>query len=153
MAKRARPGTPIADRLSARTQRGDEKSCWAWLGSLANGYGSITIGGRTVSAHRVAFELAHGTIPVGLTIDHLCRNKLCVNPAHLEAVTMRENTLRGSGRSAVNARKTHCQNGHPLVGQNVRIELSRWGFPSRRCRACDAAYYHKRPLDYRKRKR
>jgi hypothetical protein len=69
-----------------------------------------------------------------LTLDHLCRNKACVNPAHLEPVTNRENVLRGVGLSAENARKTHCKRGHPLSGDNVVVSK---GGRKRRCVACE----------------
>lgn len=71
--------------------------CWVWTAHGNNrGYGRFRVGGRQAYAHRVAYELRNGPIPPGLTIDHLCRNKMCVNPAHLEPVTLRENALRGS---------------------------------------------------------
>jgi hypothetical protein len=82
-------------------------------------------------AHRVSYVLAHGSIPDGLQLDHLCRNKLCVNPTHLEAVTARENTLRGVSVAAVNAKKTHCPRGHELSGSNLLAYRK-----VRSCRAC-----------------
>lgn len=100
-------------------------SCWIWRGAYSGAssrsgrYGAFTTRGRKRLAHRVAYELLVGPIPRGLVIDHVrawgCENTLCVNPLHLEAVTNRENVLRGVGYSALNARKTHCPRGHPLV--------------------------------------
>ena len=84
-------------------------------------------------AHRVAYEKAYGPIPEGLVIDHLCRNGLCVNPEHLEAVTRKENILRGEGACAQNARKTHCKRGHELIPENL-IERSDG---RRDCLLCD----------------
>lgn len=97
--------------------------CWLWTRARAlNGYGFFSIKGRNVLAHRVSYALATGTMPPNLTIDHLCRNRLCVNPAHLEAVTNQTNLLRGNGICAQNARRTHCVHGHPfdLVNTNFR---------------------------------
>ncbi len=107
----------------------NEEGCWLWRGSIdAEGYGRI---GRNQSAHRVAYELLVGPIPQGLTIDHLCRVRHCVNPAHLEPVTMAENLRRGMSFSAQNAVKTHCNRGHPYD----EINTYRHGH-SRFCRAC-----------------
>lgn len=104
-------------------------SCWLWHRPDAYGYGAFTIRrGMIVKAHRFAYELFVGPIPDGLDLDHLCRVRHCVNPAHLEPVTRRENALRGVGPTAVNARKSHCIHGHPLTeGQGRRI-----------CRTCNA---------------
>lgn len=85
-------------------------------------------------AHKWAYESIVGPVPEGMELDHLCRNRACVNPAHLEAVSRRVNQLRGLSISAKNARKTHCVHGHPLTGENVY----EWR-GSRYCRACRAA--------------
>ena len=85
-----------------------------------HGYGRVRVNGRSVGAHRAAWEARHGPIPVGLHIDHLCRNRGCINVDHLEVVTCRENILRGIGPSADNARKTQCINGHPFDERNTK---------------------------------
>lgn len=108
--------------------------CWPWIGKLnADGYGLFTGSRRRVRAHRFAYELLVGPIPDGLVLDHLCRNPCCVNPTHLEPVTIRENVLRGVGPSAKHAVKTHCVNGHPFDSVNTHITAQGW----RKCRACE----------------
>lgn len=87
--------------------------CFEWTSSLtSDGYGKVWDGSKTRLAHRVAYEFANGKIPNGLEIDHLCRNRRCVNPDHLEAVTAKINSQRSLSVSGVNFRKTHCQKGH-----------------------------------------
>jgi len=103
---------PVTERFWAKVDKTGD--CWVWTASTrgSGGYGQFRIGKRQVFAHRVAYELEIGPIPEGLVIDHLCRNHLCVNPAHLEPVTERENILRGEAPSAQAARSTRCQRGH-----------------------------------------
>jgi len=108
------------DRFWSKVDKSSD--CWLWTDVLArNGYGYLGIGGRAgrkVQAHRLAYELMNGEIPAGLQIDHLCRVRHCVNPAHLQAVTQRTNLLRGNGASARHARQTHCIRGHPFSGMD-----------------------------------
>jgi len=68
--------------------------CWVWTGALANGYGHLTVDGKNTPSHRFAYELHHGPIPEGMHIDHLCRNRACCNPEHLEPVSPQINKLR-----------------------------------------------------------
>lgn len=110
-------------------------ACVEYPGALRDGYGAVKRDGRTELAHRVAFELVVGPIPEGLVLDHTCRNRPCVNPSHLEAVTQRTNLLRGETIAARHAARTVCVNGHPLEGDNVRLE-PRGRYVMRRCRTC-----------------
>ncbi len=106
--------------------------CWEWLGSITNrGYGQFMAQRKLKVAHRASYELLVGEIPKGLVIDHLCRNRSCVNPKHLEPVTSKENLMRGFGAPAINARKTHCWRGHPFTEYNT---LKMPG--GRACREC-----------------
>lgn len=107
--------------------------CWEWQKRLdPHGYGTFDANGKRWRAHRASWELTHQCpTPKGLIHDHLCRNRCCVNPEHLEPVTDRVNILRGAGAGAMHARQTHCVHGHPLFGDNLFIER---GF--RRCKAC-----------------
>lgn len=107
--------------------------CWAWLGAFdPHGYGKMWDGRTNVRAHRLMYELHVGEIPNGLVIDHLCRNTACVNPSHLEPVTIRENTLRGFGPASINARKTKCKNGHDFSIENTYVNPQ----GRRTCRTC-----------------
>lgn len=116
--------------------------CWEWLGDHSpNGY-PYTVRekqgenkGKRRGAHRVAYEYLKGSIPEGFDLDHLCRNRGCVNPDHLEPVTRRENLLRGKTIPAHNIKKTHCPRGHSYEGVNLRIERTVSGV-GRACREC-----------------
>jgi hypothetical protein len=121
---------PLADRFWARVEKTD--GCWEWQGKLNQGYGVVWDSGRVRQAHRFAWELLRGAIPDGLTLDHLCRNRRCVNPGHLEPVTAVENTMRGQAPHAINARKTHCVRGHAFDDENTYVRSD----GARICRAC-----------------
>lgn len=105
--------------------------CWEWIGGRAHGYGMMRFKGQRGLAHRLIYESLVGPIPDGLTLDHLCRVRHCVNPDHLEVVTMGENIRRGVGAPARNARKTHCKWGHPFSDENTYNHEGR-----RQCRVC-----------------
>lgn len=107
--------------------------CWMWRSWIGGyGYGKFRLNGKTISAHRYAYMRRHGSVPSGLILDHLCRNRACVNPDHLEPVTNRVNVLRGNGTSAINSRRTHCVKGHAFDATNTRIDPR----GRRNCRTC-----------------
>lgn len=115
-------------------------SCWNWTGGMSHdGYGVLRIANRTAYMPRFSYELAHGPIPSGMEPDHLCRNRACVNPDHLEPVTHKENILRGVSPQAINARKTHCKRGHEFTPENTYITPSSGGRNCRQCLAIHAA--------------
>lgn len=121
-----------ADRFWERVTPAGE--CLIWTGGLfRNGYGSLYVNGRAVKAHRFAYELLVRPVPAGMQLDHLCRNRACVAPSHLQPVTQRENILRGRSFSAINARKTHCDRGHDLSLTGRRTSVG-----GRACRVCEA---------------
>lgn len=127
----------------------DENGCIIWpLRQTKNGYGHSNKGRSSVVAHRLAYENQVGPIPDGLTLDHLCRNRLCVNPEHLEPVTQRENNLRGNSVSGINHRKTQCKHGHPLRGDNLHIDAK----GHRRCLDCRERRWRKTNVKKRLRK-
>ena len=130
-------------RFLRKVNKNGPGGCWLWAAAetwsredKSDVYGSFCVNGRTKRAHRVAYELFIGQIPAGLTIDHVaargCTSKLCVNPAHLEAVTNRENLLRADTIVARCARRTSCKHGHEFSGENLTIRSD----GSRRCVEC-----------------
>lgn len=111
-------------------------SCWMWTGAMAGPgaekYGYLRVDGKTIKAATLAYEAMVGPVPDGLHLDHLCRVRGCIRPTHLEPVTVQENMLRGIGPSAVNARKTHCPQGHPYDAENTGLYRG-----SRYCKECN----------------
>ena len=134
----------ILDEYPDRVMPEPNSGCWFWTGATARGYGVVRRFGVVRGAHRVAFLLENGYLPPrpsyhhkrhlkALVLDHLCRNRACCNPDHLQVVTMEENKRRGYAHKKSRPPKTHCKRGHPLSGDNLYINPANGG---RVCRAC-----------------
>lgn len=121
--------TVALTRLFAKCEQHGE--CWIWTG-CSDRYGRLTVHGRQWWTHRLAYTLLVADIPDGQQIDHLCRNRLCIRPDHLEAVPQQVNLDRGFGPWAVNKRKTHCIRGHEFAPGNTYVTRN----GARECRAC-----------------
>lgn len=130
----SRPATPPEERFWPRVDVGSGGGCWRWCGGRGtHGYGVLAEGATGQHlAHRFVYELCVGPIPDGLTIDHLCRDGMCVNPLHMILTTNVANVMDGVSPAAVNARKTHCLRGHPLSGANLQVNPR----GERICRTC-----------------
>ena len=127
---------PFPQNFWSKVEKADTwDTCWIWTaGKDRAGYGVYNGAGLgTRAAHRIAYMLLVGAIPAGLELDHLCRVRACVNPAHLEPVTPRVNQLRGEGFAGQRARQTHCIHGHRFTPENTYITPGRG---TRQCRAC-----------------
>lgn len=129
----------LTARFEARIRKVKTTGCWLWTGAVraadatnGGGYGRVWNGRKVEYAHRVSYVHYREPIPEGTELDHLCRNRSCVNPWHLETVTRSVNQRRGVGASARNARKTHCPHGHPYDDANTIITSQ----GSRVCRTC-----------------
>lgn len=114
---------PVSERVGTR--------CWLWTAAVHQGYGRFRLGGANLRAHVVAYELLVGPVPAGLEIDHLCRVRNCVNPAHMEPVSHGENVRRGNIDRAID--RLTCRRGHPFSGGNLTIRRSDG---ARICKAC-----------------
>lgn len=142
---------PIEDRFWNKVIKFGNNGCWLWIAGKNNyGYGCISqsINGHKTHyyAHRLAYTWLVGPIDSALELDHLCRNRACVNPAHLEQVSAKTNILRGAGLAAINAKKTHCPHGHDISDRcNIYVYEGK-----RHCKACRrieslARYYKNKP--------
>ena len=136
----------LDDRFWSKVDKTD--SCWNWTACKSlHGYGGFQLNDKWRIAHRVSYEDKNGKIPEGIVIDHLCKNKSCVNPVHLEAVTQKENIMRGTWFASLNAKKTHCPKGHEFTPENT-ISYKRKTWIQRQCRIC----HNTNCVNYRARK-
>jgi hypothetical protein len=126
-------GSALPDRIADKIWPEPNSGCWLWGAAISGtGYGMTSLNRRQISAHRLLYELLRGAIPAGLVVDHLCRNRACVNPDHMELVSTKENVRRGLGLTAINARKTAPDCGH---GSFEIAPRTGW----RRCPVCRRA--------------
>lgn len=130
-------------RFESRIIPESNTGCWIWTGTVLNtGYGQFWDGQKKQLAHRFSYRLYKGEIPKNLCIDHLCRNRWCVNPEHMELVTVGENVLRGIGITARNKIKTHCSQGHKYTNKSTH-----WYKNERVCKNCYVLWNTKAKLE------
>lgn len=130
---------PAWERAQKWIDRNGPNGCWLWTGTVGNSRYGLIVGARKPQGghrkhlvHRLAYENLVGPIPEGFTLDHLCKRRECVNPAHLEPVTLKENVLRADGWARANAAKTHCPRGHEYTPENTYTNKRNM----RTCRTC-----------------
>ena len=129
----------LTEKVMSRIDKNDPNGCWIWIGYInEGGYGRVTAWGKPRLAHRLVYQIEIGTIPEGLVLDHLCRNRKCVNPKHLEPVTSGENTRRGNHKNCgIRKREqTHCIRGHEFNKENTYLRPD----GRRLCRSCARMY-------------
>lgn len=144
------PFRPVNERIAEKIEERDggfSTPCWFWTGYINRlGYAVLSIQDRPNYVHRLSYQIHIGKIPEGLELDHLCRNRSCVNPSHLEPVTNRENVLRGlvptifaafnKARKEAAEARTHCKLGHELTPENTRVEMRKGVIGNRLCKTC-----------------
>ena len=123
----------VLERFWDKVEVDSISGCWNWMGSkFASGYAQFKLTHtKNVRAHRFAYEVNKGKVPKDFVLDHLCRNRKCVNPDHLEIVTQKENMIRGNSPPSLNSKKTHCSKNHPLSGDNLYFHNNK-----RYCKIC-----------------
>jgi hypothetical protein len=142
MARSGKYATPLSERIKNSVVISPSE-CWEWTKHLTpTGYAQISIGSRpdnsrqNINAHRVSYRVFVGPIKDGMQIDHLCRNRACVNPGHLEQVTCKENIHRSNAVYKRLMAKTHCPQGHEYSEQNTYFSPTPHGGVSRSCKTC-----------------
>lgn len=134
-----RPRNSVSRMLNTDVEK--TPGCWNWIGQIGeNGYGKTAILKESLVAHRVFYEHFHGPIPADKVVIQTCRNRRCVNPAHLRAVSHLDKILLGDSPSSINAKKHACIRGHRLAGGNLYVTPD----GRRQCRACMAIREHRR---------
>lgn len=135
----------VISRFKRLIGKPDENGCWPWIGCRKkDGYGVFGVmlptGYRTTAlAHRVSFVLFRGALNTDLELHHECENKSCVNPNHTRQITRADHMLIGTNLAAINSRKTECPQGHPLSGDNLKLDKGNNGRVRRRCKICASA--------------
>jgi hypothetical protein len=120
-----------------RISKDSKTGCWSWTGAKIKGYPHATHNGRSVLIHRFSYSIYVGKIKPGLVVHHECRNKSCVNPKHLRAVTQRENLVADYYEARPFLSKTHCPHGHEMTPENtITVRYARRGSVGRRCGTC-----------------
>lgn len=136
---------PVIERFLSKINIVD--SCWEWTAFVSkNGYGTFWFNGKSCRPHRFIYEYYHGMICPDLVLDHLCRNRKCVNPIHLEQVTQKENVMRGIGLAVINFKKTYCKQGHEFTEENTYV----YPHGKRECRICNRINCKNRRLNLKK---
>ena len=132
------PDESAVGRFWDNVDRRGDTDCWPWRRPLSKaGYGVLSVRGARVYSHRLSWRIAHGAWPAqGLVIDHLCRNRACQNPAHMEVVTRTENVMRGHAPTIQLARENRCIRGHEFTPENTLIVNDR-GKSRRQCKKCN----------------
>jgi hypothetical protein len=112
-----------------------KEGCWEWTAKIHKntGYGYFTVKGKTHLSHRFSYKYFKGEIPLNLCIDHICENRKCVNPEHLQAITLKQNILKGKSVCAQKAKQIYCHKNHPLSGENLYITPDN----RRQCKTCN----------------
>lgn len=132
-----------------------ESGCWLWLrGCNSDGYACMTVGITSTRVHKWAYEKYKHIVPTKMTLDHLCRVRSCVNPDHLDCISNWENSFRGDTLTGINARKTHCKNGHEFTAQNTEVYKTKnrkWSNGIiRRCKICRRIYNKQWKTNFKK---
>jgi hypothetical protein len=130
--------TELRTKVLSRLAVGGFNSCWEWQGEIADGYGRVWWESKNKLVHRIMYEWVNGKIPADLQVDHVCCNRRCANPIHLELVTNHENLLRGETKAAANLAKTHCPQGYEYTLENTRVTNGK-----RHCRTCQRDWWRR----------